>query len=375
MARKDDDDDVDLTQSTLRRDVDDEDLIVSGGVPRPLVITGIAAATVAVVVLAVAKRADHHVAMSAPPSAPATMGPAEPATPDRSPLALGRSADVAIANGGTLFVLGQQRLARLPRGRSRPDRVTYAVSPAAMFLAVDSAARRVWVADPYAGSVVTYDAASLARIGQAQPLRYFEISAIAALDGRLFLAMKSGVYELAAPNSATRRVPGFSRAVQAITADPTRHRLLAVSADHSLLEIRAGRVRVATPPSTAVLIDSALVTDHGIWAVGIGTTAGGTRIARVDPDTLRVVPLGSGDLDAPQGARGWPGGSVFWVQDAYSGTVTCYDARLATRTASFRDLTATIDSADVKVVSRPGAAYAINQEQVVRLRTTPACPG
>lgn len=173
-----------------------------------------------------------------------------------------------------------------------------------------------------------------------------------------------------------RLLPGFSAEVQAITADPARDQVLAVAADYSLLQTRGGRVHVVRT-SSEVLPDSLEVTESGVWAVGFGTAAGGgPRIARVNPSTLALVPLGPGDPGAPQGTDGWQGATVFWVRHVYSSTVICFDARTGTPTASYPDLAATGDpNPHAKIVSQLGAAYATNGQDVLRLKTTQACPG
>ena len=126
--------------------------------------------------------------------------------------------------------------------------------------------------------------------------------------------------------------------------------------------------------SPATLPDSVEVTAEGIWAVGFGDVQG-TRIARIDPATLQVRPVGSGDAAAPQGAEGWPGEAVFWVRDAYSNDLTCHDARTGAQVASFRDVGSPANPQGVKIVSRHGAAFAISGTDLVRLHTTQACPG
>lgn len=387
MARRGDgDDDLVVRPATPRDGVaGEEELIAVGRRRRPpawLLAAGACVLVAGVVAFAVAKNAEDHKATLPSPSSSATVRPVQPARPtDRPTLPLGQlgpAADLALADDGTLFVLGQNGLMRVGHSGTHPEVSTTAVPPGApALLAIDSGARRVWAVGRYSDSVFSYDADSLARVGPAQLRPYAEISAIAAQHGRLFLATTSGVYELDSPSSAARRLPGFSGAVQAIAADPGRHRLLAVAADHSLLDIRGGRVHVAPRSSTEVLIDSLLVTDDGVWAVGFGTRAGGTRVASVNPDMWHVIPVGLGDADAPQGAQGWPGGSVFWVRDAYSDTVVCYDAGNGIGAAEFQDLAPAADAPDpsMKVVSRPGVAYAISEESVVRLETTQACPG
>src|SRR5262249_48290718 len=153
------------------------------------------------------------------------------------------------------------------------------------FVAADSATGRVWVVGQDTNEIDSYDPRSLARISLTRLAGTIEINAIATLGQQLFLATTVGIFHLATPASVPHLVPGFFGAVQAITADPRRNQVLAVADDHSLLQIRAGRVHVIPPSSGEVLPDSLEVTDSGIWAVGFGT-APGPRIARVNPFTL-----------------------------------------------------------------------------------------
>ena len=93
-----------------------------------------------------------------------------------------------------------------------------------------------------------------------------------------------------------------------------------------------------------------------------------TRIARLDPVSLRLVPAAAGDADAPQGASGWPGESVFWVQKEYTTGMACHDAGSG-------DSVAFYDDVDGPVRSVRGVIYAVSHGAVYRLPATRACPG
>ena len=373
---------VSLTTTPAGQPVEDDELIVSGRRRHPpawLIVASVsvlAGATVAVAV-GTSRHAGHKVA-TAPLTATAAVSSAQASAPaDRTQLQLGPAVDLALAEDGTLFILGPNRLARIGPGGSSPEQTTTALPSGAAFVAVDSATKHVWVVGQDPNEIDSYDPRSLARISQTRVAETIETHAIATLDQQLFLATTVGILHLATPTSVPHLLPGFSAAVQAITADPRRNQMLAVANDHSLLQIRAGRVHVAPPSSSEVLPDSLEVTDPGIWAVGFGISAGrNPRIARVNPPTLALVPVGPGDPDAPQGTDGWPGAAVFWVRHVYSATVICYDARTGTPTASYPDLAATGDpEPHTKIVSHSGAAYAIRGEAVLRLKTTRSCPG
>jgi hypothetical protein len=360
--------------------VEDDELIVPGRrrrTPPGLIVASVGVLAGAVVGVAITNHAGHKATLP-PPAASATVTATRPGSPaDRTALQLGPAVDLALAEDGTLFVLGPNRLTRIVPDGSRPEFTTTVLPPEAAFVAVDAAAERVWVVGQDTNEIDGYDPGSLTRISRTQLRRNVQIQAIATLDEQLFLATTAGIFQLGPPDSVPRLLPGFSAAVQAITADPARDQMLAVADDHSLLRIRAGRVHVTPPPSGEVLPDSLEVTGPGIWAVGFGIAGGGgSRIARVNPSTLALVPVGPGDPNAPQGTDGWQGAAVFWVRHVYSATVICYDARTGTPTTSYPDLAAAGDpDSHAKIVSTSGAAYAISGQDVFRLKTTQACPG
>lgn len=359
--------------------VEDEELVVPGRprhLPAGLIVASVGVLVGALITVAVTKQHAGHGERLAPPAASAAVTVSRPGLPaDRTALQLGPAVDLALAEDGTLFVLGPNRLTRIVVGA--PRETTTVLPAGAALVALDSRAGRVWVVGQDTNEIDGYDPGSLTRISRTQLPGNVQIQTIAALHTQLFLATTAGIFQLATPHSVPRLLPGFSAAVQAITADPARDQMLAVADDHSLLRIRAGRVQVAPPPSGEVLPDSLEVTGPGIWAVGFGiATGGGSRIARVNPSTLALVPVGPGDPDAPQGTDGWQGTNVFWVRHTYSTTVICYDARTGTPTASYPDLAATGDpNPQAKIVSQSGAAYAISGQHVFRLKTTQACPG
>jgi hypothetical protein len=357
--------------------IEDDEIVVSTRRRHPpawLIAASVGVLSAAFIAVVVTKQRGGREATLAPPSASATATATQPSSfADRTAVQLGPALDVALAEDGTLFVLGPNGLTRIASGGARET--TTMLPAGAAFVAVTKAAKRIWVVGQDANEVDGYDAVSLTRISRAHLGGNVQIQAIATLDAQLFLATTTGIFQLAAPDSVRRLLPGFSAGVQAITADQRRDQVLAVADDHSLLQIRSGRVRVTSSSSGGVLPDFLEVTDPGIWAVGFGL-GGGPRIARVNPSTLALVPVGPGDPEAPQGADGWPGGAVFWVRHAYSTTLICYDARTGGPAASYPNLTAAGDpNPHVKIVSRSGAAFAISGPDVFRLKTTPACPG
>ena len=359
--------------------VEDDELIVSGRRRHPpawLIVAGVGVLVGAMVAVAVGTRHAGHKAATAPLTGAVVGSSVQPSSPaGGTQLQLGPAVDLALAEDGTLFALGPNWLARMGPGGFSPEQTTTALPAGGAFVAVDSATRRVWVVGQDTNEIDSYDPSSLARISQTRLAGTIETNALATLDRQLFLATTVGIFHLPTPASVPKLLPGFSGAVQTITADPSRNQVLAIADDHSLLQIRAGRVQVIPRSSGGVLPDSLEVTDSGIWAVGFGMAAG-PRIARVNPFTLALDPVGPRDPDAPQGANGWPGRAVFWVRHVYSATVICYDARTGASTASYPDLAATGDpEPHAKIVSHSGAAYAIRGQAVLRLKTTQTCPG
>jgi hypothetical protein len=217
--------------------VEDDELIVPGRrrrTPAGLIVASVGVLAGAVVGVAITKHAGHK-ATRPPPAASATVTATRPGSPaDRTALQLGPAVDLALAEDGSLFVLGPNRLTRIVPGGSRPEFTTTVLPPEAAFVAVDTVAKRVWVVGQNTNEIDGYDPGSLTRISRTQLRSNVQIQAIATLDEQLFLATTAGIFQLATPDSVPRLMPGFSAAVQAITADPAQDQMLAVADDHSL---------------------------------------------------------------------------------------------------------------------------------------------
>ena len=378
MAHESGDDEIAVRPATSSRGLpEDDELVVSARRRHPpawLIVASVGVLAGALLTVAVTKQHTGNEATLAPPAASATVTATQPSSPaDRTALQLGPAVDLALAADGTLYVLGLNRLTRIFPGTLRETTTVLPVGAA--FVAVNSAGKRVWVVGQDTNEIDGYDPDSLTRISRTHLPGNVQIQAIAALGTQLFLATTAGVFHLATLDSVPHLLPGFPAAVQAITADPRRDQMLAVGEDYSLLQIRGGHVHLMPPSSGELLPGSLEVTEPGIWAVGFGI-GGGPRIARVNPSTLVLSPVGPGEPDAPQGADGWPGATVFWARHVYSAAVVCYDARTGTPTTSYPDLAAAGDpTPHTKIVSRGGAAYAISGPEVFRLKTTQSCPG
>jgi hypothetical protein len=376
MARFSDRDDADLVSPVSVEPADGEDDVLDLGgrtaAPSWLVGLGIGALVAGVLVVVAVKQADHH--RSATPLAtlplesPATRAPGN-AAGDVVDLGQATAVDLAMSSR-RLYVLtsNPSRLAQVDSRSGTTTRQVAAPSGAEHVYA-DPSGRMAWaVAD---NVVYAFDGRTLAGAGQIELSR--RVSTAAALDGRLYIATDHGVYELTAPpyytasSASVRLLPGYSgQVVEAIAADPSRHRLLAVTSSYVLLRVTTRGVQLIQQLRTQ-LPQSIAVTRSGIWAVGFGS-AGGSRIARINPVTLRMTPVGSDDASAPQGAAGWPGADVFWVKDAYADSLTCRDGRSGA-------IVATLGGIEGPVLSAHGAAYAITAGQAFRLSTTRRCPG
>jgi hypothetical protein len=377
MARfSDRDDDADLVSPVSVEPADgEEDVLDLGGrqaAPSWLIGLGIGALVAGVIAVAAVKQADHH--RSAAPLAtlplesPATLAPLN-AAGDVVDIGPATALDLAMSKT-QLYVLtsNPSRLAQVD-SRSGITTLQVGAPPGAEHVYADPSGRMAWVV---ADNVVyAFDGRTLEGAGQIELSR--RVSTAAALDGRLYIATDHGVYEMTAPpyytaaSASARLLPGYSgQVVQALAADPSRHRLLAVTSSYVLLEVSTRGVRLIRQLLTQ-LPQSIAVTRSGIWAVGFGI-AGGSRIARIDRATLRITPVGSGDPEAPQGASGWPGADVFWVKDAYDDALTCRDGRSGA-------IVATLSGIEGPVLSAHGAAYAITAGQAFRLPTTRRCPG
>lgn len=272
--------------------------------------------------------------------------------------------DFAIDQGDELDVLTQppEHLAAV----ARDDSISVWVpAPAGAQLVVSNPmSDLLWVIVPGAPSVVyIYAASTLAALG------HFSVPATVvaadALFNQLWMATDRGIYR-GWPGPEAKRVPGYAGPVRAIAADPLRSRLLAVSKSYDLITVdnlAARKVRRLT----SVRPTSIAVTNDGIWVVGFGQPFG-SRVGSLDPHTLRVTLVDPPDPDAPRGAIGSSGGSVFWVQYADSGSVVCLDGR----TGQVSD---TYDETGTPVVSVPGLVYAARGTGVVRLPSPAACPG
>ena len=151
--------------------VEGDELIVPGRRrvrPAWLIVASVGVLAGAVVGVAVTRQHAGHKATLAP-TASATVKATQPRSPaDRTALQLGPAVDLALAEDGTLFVLGPNRLARILPGGSRPELTTTALPAGAAFVAVGSRTGRVWVVGQDTNEIDGYDPGFLRRISQTR---------------------------------------------------------------------------------------------------------------------------------------------------------------------------------------------------------------
>jgi outer membrane protein assembly factor BamB len=153
---------------------------------------------------------------------------------------------------------------------------------------------------------------------------------VAAMGGRLFLTVDRDVVEVGPGLRVPRRIAVTAGPIVALTADPTRNRLILAYVG------RPSRVVALVPqPDARASIEQAsllhvnqptlAVADGQIWLAGY---SGGDALARLDPATLRPVALSSVESALGLGAYlAGAGASTVWVRGAGDdGELRCLDA-------------------------------------------------
>lgn len=341
----------------------DDELIAAGPrLPRWLVLAIVGVIVAAGLTSLALKGGRHHVAAPTPAPPPSVTSPA-PQT-----LASLSVQDFAINQGGELYVLTSPPEKLVAVDRDLKIRGETSAPVGAQLVIANSTSDLVWVVVPqdHNSEVFVYAGSTMAAIGQLHVAA--TVVAADALDNQLWMATDRGIYR-SWPGTEATRVPGYTGPVRAIAADPSRFRLLAVSRSSDLITVdehgdqSAHKVRRLT----TVLPHSIAVTDGGIWLVGFGQP-GGSRVGRLDPQTLRVSLVNPPDFQAQRGALGWSGGSVFWIRYADTGSLVCVDGRTGQVSDTYLET-------DTPVVSVPGVVYAMRGTGVVRLPSPKACPG
>jgi hypothetical protein len=342
----------------------DDDLLVLGderSLPPWSIVAGVAVLLALVIGLVSLKRDGRHAGAPGPSATPIE---SQQVQPIGTPIDLGQTSAINVKlAAGRLFVLSSDpsRLGQID-AKTGVLKLQVAAPRSAQYLVTDPAGRFVWVV---AGALVfAYDAPTLVHIGTLDVTR--DVIVAAVLDGELFLNTDHGIYRAGPRDSVPTTLHYSGQVLQDLAADPARHRLLGITVGYQLLEVTTRGVQLKQK-LTELLPKSIAVTKAGIWAIGFGRP-GGSRIARVDPDTLKLTLVGAGDGEAPQGADGWAGESVIWTRFPYLESITCRDERTGAIVRSFPN---TID----EVVSTRGVVYGLTGGIIVRLPTTSACPG
>ena len=359
------DDDAQLIPPVAATDLTygDDDLLALGDertLPPWSIVAGIVLLLALVIGLVALKRDGRHV--TGQPSGPPIES--QQVQPIGRPIDLGQTSAVNVKlAAGRLFVLSSDpsRLGQID-AKTGVLKLQVAAPRSAQYLVTDPKGRFVWVV---AGALVfAYDAPTLVHIGTLDVTR--DVIVAAVLDGELFLNTDHGIYR-AGPRDSVPTSLGYSgQVLEDLAADPARHRLLGITVGYQLVEVTTRGVQLKQQLEE-LLPRSIAVTKAGIWAIGSGRP-GGSRIARVDPDTLKLTLVGAGDVEAPQGADGWAGESVIWTRFPYIESIACRDERTGAIVRSFPN---TID----EVVSSRGVAYGLTGGIVVQLPVTSACPG
>jgi hypothetical protein len=340
----------------------DEELITTGPrLPRWALLAAISVVA-AGALTALAIKTNRHPTAAPIPSATPTPIASSPAPQRLAGLSV---QDFAMGAGGELYVLTSPPAQLVAVDRNGSIRSRALAPPDANLVVANPTSDLVWLIVPKGGgsAVFVYAGSTTAAIGQFDlPAK---VVAADVLGNQLWMATDRGVYR-GWPGQHATLLSGYTGPVQAITADPSRFRLLAVSTSYDLITVDERGARKVRRLTT-VLPKSIAVTDDGIWVVGFGRPLG-SRLGRVDPRTLHVTPVGGTDADAPRGASGWSGGSVLWIKYADSGSVVCLDGRTGEASAAYTET-------DTPVVSVPGVVYALRGTRVVKLPSTRACSG
>jgi hypothetical protein len=351
----------------------DDDVIELGRErpPRWAVVLGCAAVAAGFVTLAATK---SHTRPSEPAPRPEAVTTATHA-PFRfpgAPLQLGGQPNAlqAVIFGNRLYVLRPTEVlvVGVPGGRVLARAAlpwpNVILGGAAAQLLLDPDVARLWVVGTGSSEspVLELDAATLRqRRALVEPTVVF---GAAALDGHLYLATPYGLADLVPGALHTQTLSAISPAIASVTVDPTRNRLLALTAPApaSVLAVRDGKV-IAARRIGSLVNGNVVVSNRQIWLSGTGRY--GALLIRLDPATLAPV-----RADAVQhvGVATLSGGArVLWVSAASDG-LWCVDPVTG-------DTLARWPSATAPVTSRVGDAYVIERGTVRRLALPAGCAG
>jgi hypothetical protein len=165
--------------------------------------------------------------------------------------------------------------------------------------------------------------------------------------------------------------PGETRSIEALVADPTRHRLIAATTDDpAALRIvyPASPTMVDGPPTSLSRVTLADV-DAQIWIAGYGND--GSQIRKLAPVTLLPGLAVTVSSKATLGAVVIAGSISLWARSDPAGAVICLDAVTGDVNAAWTGIHGSIASQD----SIHPLVYTIRANHVVRLETPAPCQG
>jgi hypothetical protein len=268
------------------------------------------------------------------PRVPQVEGLLPVVVPDPTPArVLPDSAPAAVVDGAVVALAGNTLVWRAFDGTTTAH-IPIDDPSANYTLVADPAGHRVWLVrlGPASMRVTTYD-----RWGPERESSFGNGSVAndaAVLDGSLWVDTDGGVQRVSSGATGGSMDDTGMPGGYAITADPSRHRLLLVDYDSGLPRIRVqdpGRAAAVGSVSAPFGKGELVVVGGRIWAAGYSST--GAVLARLNPRTLRPVQhsplesyLGPGAIVAAIGSRdlivrSGAGGQAMWCIDARDGTV------------------------------------------------------
>lgn len=190
------------------------------------------------------------------------------------------------------------------------------------------------------------------------------------LDGRLYLAALDGVYVLRTDATRAKRVVKLS-GIQAIAADPARHRLLVLARDNDTVSVRAYTPGKPHVPRAGVRLSinsgsgNLVVVQAAIWATGYNNDHGRVLL-RLNPHTLAAIDTVPTSQKLGSDARlAGSGEADFWLRGA--GGLWCI--------SHTGEPAQHWPFAAGAVTSRPNQAFAAIDDQIAQLRLNDACAG
>ncbi|MFN2518470.1 MAG: hypothetical protein ABR604_05400 [Jatrophihabitantaceae bacterium] len=315
---------------------DDEDVVDFTPERMPRWVIGVGVVVLAALVAVLVTRPQHKSATGAVPVAASSANSAQPTSGLGTPIPIGATElSVDVATSGPMFFLQPGHLYRVSgvvTSAVTLDGAAFAKLGTSARLFRDPAANRIWAValDIPGGEIIEFDSRDLRRLRTMPSVE--AIRDAAALSGHLYLAVPSGLADVAPGAAAPTLVPGTGGYLASLAADPKRARLLmlVLSAGASIRQLTiaagVGRTRVAVPVGGGAV---RVTRDGTIWVAGFGNATAGAVLVRLDQRTLR--PVGGSPLVSELGAGGWiesAGDRDIWIRGGRDGEgLWCIDGR------------------------------------------------